>query len=90
MRMAKDASTSKNKLIEIFSRIEHFFQRLEIYTGFTPTADMTYIMVSIMVEILTIFAIATKEVKSGWLSKLMSHLFTLLDSHFIQKSVSRS
>ncbi len=47
-------------------------------------------MVSIMVEILTIFAIATKEVKSGWLSESMPHLFTLLESHFVQKGASRS
>ena len=34
-------------------------------------------MVDIMVEVLTILAIATKEVKSGRLSELMSRRFTI-------------
>ena len=75
---AKDASASQDKLIELFNQIERFFVRLEIYTGLTPTAVMTNIIVEIMVEILTILAIATKEVKSGRLSELMSHRFMVL------------
>lgn len=40
----------------------NFFCRLEIYTGITPTTSMRDIIVEIMVEVLTILAIATKEV----------------------------
>ena len=76
---AKDASASQDKLIELFNRIERFFRRLEIYTGITPTTAMTDIIIEIMVEVLTILAIATKEVKRGRLSELMSHRFTILD-----------
>ena len=68
---AKDASASQDKLIELFNRIERFFRRLEIYTGLTPTTAMTDILVEIMVEVLTILAIATKEVKHGRLSESM-------------------
>jgi hypothetical protein len=75
----KDASASQDKLIELFNRIEHFFRRLEIYTGITPTTAMTDMVVEIMVEVLTILAIATKEVKRGRLSELMSRRFTILD-----------
>ena len=74
---AKDASTSQEKLIEIFNRIEHFFHRLEIYTGITPTMAMTDIVIEIMVEVLSILAIATKEVKRGRLSELMSRIFII-------------
>ena len=77
---AKDANSSREKLIEIFDRIERFFHRLEIYTGITPTAAMKDIIVEIMVEVLTILGIATKEVKRRRLSKFMSHIFTILDS----------
>ncbi|KAI0277892.1 hypothetical protein BGY98DRAFT_934139 [Russula aff. rugulosa BPL654] len=66
---AKDARASRDKLIDLFSGIERFFQRLEIYTGITPTTAMTNITVDIMVEILTILAIATKEVKRGRLGE---------------------
>ena len=76
----KDASSSKDKLIELFNRIERFFGRLEIYTGIEPTAAMRAIIIDIMVEILTILGIATKEVKRGGLSELMPHRFIILDS----------
>ena len=76
---AKDASASQDKLIELFDRIKHFFRRLEIYTGITPTTAMTDMVIEIMVEVLTILAIATKEVKRGRLSELMSRRFMILD-----------
>ena len=65
----KDASANKDKLRELFNRIEHFFCRLEIYTGVTPTMAMRGIIVEIMAEVLTILAVATKEVKRGRLSE---------------------
>jgi hypothetical protein len=76
---AKDTDASQQELIELFSRIEHFFRRLEIYTGITPTVAMRDMIIEIMVEVLTILAIATKEVKRGRLSELMSRRFTILD-----------
>jgi hypothetical protein len=79
----KDASASRDKLIDIFSRIECFFGRLEIYTGITPTSAMRDIIIKIVVEILTILAIATKEVKRGRLSELTVHRFAILDSRFV-------
>ena len=81
--MAKDTSSSKDKLVELFNRIERFFCRLEIYTSITPTTAMKDIIIEIMVEVLTILGIATKEVKSGGLSELMSQGFTILDSHVV-------
>ncbi|KAH9988601.1 hypothetical protein BJV77DRAFT_731662 [Russula vinacea] len=67
----KDTSSSKDKLIDLFNRIERFFGRLEIYTSITPTTAMTAIIVDIMAEVLTILAIATKEVKRGGLKKYL-------------------
>jgi hypothetical protein len=76
---AKDVGSIRDKHIEIFNRIERFFHRLEIYTGIAPTAAMRGIIVEIMVEVLTILATVTKEVKRGRLSKLLPHGFTFLD-----------
>ena len=56
-------------LVDIFSRIERFFKRLESYTEVTPTPAMTGIIVEIMVEVLTILGIATMEIKQRRLSK---------------------
>jgi hypothetical protein len=79
VQAAKDTSSSLVKLIDLFSSIEHFFRRLEIYTHITPTTAMTEMIVEIMVEVLTILGIATKEVKRGRLSELMSRRFAILD-----------
>ena len=58
-------------LIDLFGRIECFFRRLESYTEVRPTAAMTDIIVKIMVEILCILAIATKEIKQRRASELI-------------------
>lgn len=50
-------------LIDIFSRIERFFWRLESYTSVPPTTAMTGIIVVIMVKVLAILAIVTKEIR---------------------------
>jgi hypothetical protein len=75
---AKDASAIHDKFTDLFNRIEHFFRRLENYTGITPNTAMTDIIVEIMVEVLIILAIVTKEAKRGRLSESMSHRFTVL------------
>ena len=87
---AKDARASRDKLIDLFNCIERFFQRLEIYTGITPTTAMTDIIVDIMAEVLTILGIATKEVKRGRLSESMLCRSTILDltDVSVQKSIS--
>ena len=70
--MAKDVSASRDVVVDLFERIEFFFKRLESYTDVTPTAAMTDIIVKIMVEVLIIFAIATKEMKQGRGSEFLS------------------
>jgi hypothetical protein len=52
-------------LIDIFVRIESFFKRLESYTEVQPTDAMTDVIVKIMIQVLSILAIATKEIKQG-------------------------
>ena len=52
-------------LVDVFVRIESFFKRLESYTEVRPTDAMTDVIVKIMIEVLSILAIATKEIKQG-------------------------
>ena len=68
--MVKDVNASQGTLIELFSRIEYFFRRLEIYIGVPPTTAMGEITAEIMAEVLIIIAMATKEVKRGRMSEL--------------------
>jgi len=66
----KDVRASEDYLIDIFERIENFFRRLENYAEVPPTPEMMDIIGKIMVEILSILAIATKEMKQGRTSEL--------------------
>ena len=68
---AKDVDASQDMLIDLFGRIESFFRRIESYTEVRPTAAMTDIIVKIMVEILTVLAIATKDIKQRRASELI-------------------
>ena len=56
-----DVRASQDTLIDIFERMENFFQRLEIHTNVSPTPEMMDMIVKIMVEVLSILAVATKE-----------------------------
>jgi hypothetical protein len=68
---AKDVNASEEALADLFERIENFFKRLESYIEVPPTHAMTDIIVKIMVEVLNIFAIATKEMKQSRASALL-------------------
>ena len=64
-KVAKDVGTSRDTLADLFERIEDLFKRLETYTKVPLTHAMTDTIVKILVEVLRIFAIATKEIKQG-------------------------
>ena len=46
-----------------------FFRRLDVYTAVPPTDEMTDLIIQIMVEVLSILGIATKEIKQGRMSE---------------------
>jgi hypothetical protein len=58
----RDVRANHSIIIDIFDRLELFFLRLETYIEVQPTAEMRDIIVKIMVEVLSILAIATKEI----------------------------
>ena len=62
---AKDVKTSQDALVGLFERMENFFKRLESHTAVPPTDAMTHIIMKILIEVLNIFAIATKEMTRG-------------------------
>ena len=55
--------------MDVFERIEMFFQRLEVYTEIPPTTEMIGIITQIMVEIISILGIATKEIGQSRISE---------------------
>ena len=64
-----DIQNSHETLIEIFGRVESFFRRLEIYTKVPSSTEMIDTIIQIMVEILTILGVATKEIKQSRISE---------------------
>ncbi|KAI9438083.1 hypothetical protein H4582DRAFT_2098859 [Lactarius indigo] len=86
---AKDVAANKDTPAELFERIGFFFNRLETYTEVTPTAAMTNIITKIMVEVLTIFGIATKELRRGSAKKLLKRLAGRSDLEDAVKKLDR-
>ena len=72
---------SKDVLAELFECIGYFFARLETYTNVPPTPAMTDIITQILVEVLKIFGIATKELKRGSASGFSDWLCVLRNTH---------
>jgi hypothetical protein len=59
--------------------MENFFRRLEVYTEVAPSSEMMDVSMKIMVKVLTILAIATKEIKQGRTSELFMYKYIAAD-----------
>ena len=66
---ANGVSSSYDALVDLFECIGNFLKRLRIYGDIPITPSMTDIIVNIMVELLSVFALATKQIKQGRFSK---------------------
>ena len=65
-------SASYDALVDLFDCVGNFLRRLHIYTEKVPLAPaMSDILMKIMVEVLGVFALATKQIKQGRLSELL-------------------
>ncbi|KAH8983356.1 hypothetical protein EDB92DRAFT_1578578 [Lactarius akahatsu] len=74
LQAVKDVRASQNAVVDLFGRLEYFFKRLEKYIEVRPTAAMTDIIVKIMVEVLSILGIMTKEIGQGRTKKYLKKL----------------
>ena len=59
--------------------MEFFFLRLVIYTEVPPTTEMKEIIIKIMVEVLSILAIATKHINQCRMSGLFLYEYVAID-----------
>ena len=62
-------SSSYDALLNLFECLANFLRRLEVYTMIPLTPVMTDIIVKIMIEILSVLSLATKQIKEGRLSQ---------------------
>jgi len=65
---AKYVRESYDTLVDTFECIENFLSRLKIYMEIQPTPAMIETMIKIMVELLAVLALATKQINQGRLS----------------------
>ena len=66
---ASGVTSSYDALIDLFECLGNFLKRLEVYTTIPSTPIMTDIIIKIMVQLLSVLALATKQIKQGWFSK---------------------
>ena len=66
---ASGVSSSYDALLDLFECLGNFLRRLEIYAMVPSTPIMTDIFIKIMVELLSVLALATKQIKQGRFSK---------------------
>ena len=66
---AKDVSASHDALAELLELVEQFLNRLEIYTEVTLERAMVELIVKMMVQLLHVLGLVTKEIKRNPFSK---------------------
>ena len=71
--------------MEVFERLEAFFQRLEIYTGAALDQKMMDTVTKIMVEVLNVIGVATKEIKQGQISMSFPYKEVRVDSTIVRE-----
>jgi hypothetical protein len=68
LQAASGVSSSYDALVDLFDCVSNFLKRLRIYTN-QLTPSMMEICVKILVELLSILALATKQIRLGRFSK---------------------
>ncbi|KAF8491830.1 hypothetical protein F5888DRAFT_952652 [Russula emetica] len=71
---AKDVNASQDMLVDLFERIGRFFKRVESYTERTSSGGMTDMMMEVTVEVLSVLAIVTVEIKQSRRKKYFKKL----------------
>ena len=66
---AKGVLDDYDTLADLLESVERFLNRLDIYTKIPPTVSMTEMIIKILVELLSILALATKQSQQGKLSE---------------------
>jgi hypothetical protein len=63
IQSAKGIISNCDALVDLLESIEHFLSRLNIYTQIPPTPAIDEMAVKILVELISILALVTEELK---------------------------
>jgi hypothetical protein len=75
---ASRVTSSYDALLNLFESLGNFLKRLEVYTTIPPTPMMMDLIIKIMVELLSVLALATKQIKQGRFSKCAVKYMSLM------------
>ena len=85
-QVATDVSASYDALADLFECVANFLKRLHIYTEKIPLSHtMSEMMVKIMVEVLSVLALATKQINQGRFSRW----FSLIRYSFVERGAEK-
>ena len=68
-------SASYDALVDLFECVANFLNRLRIYTEIPFSSSMSGIVTKIMVEVLSVLSLTTKQIKQGRISTLYYIMF---------------
>ncbi|KAF8269897.1 hypothetical protein EI94DRAFT_882726 [Lactarius quietus] len=71
---AKDVSASHDVLLDIFRRMEDFFKRFKVYSQSIVSSEVAEVLVQVVVKVLNILSIATKEMENSRAKKFLKKL----------------
>ena len=88
LQAASGVSSSYDALADLFECLGNFLKRIRIYSDLL-TPSMAEISVKIMVELLSVLALATKQIKQGRFSKWM-RVFDMRRFNVVQRNSRRN
>ena len=68
-QVASRVTSSYDALLNLFECLGNFLKRLEVYRTIPPIPMMMDLIIKIMVELLSVLALATKQIREGRFSK---------------------
>ena len=66
---ADGVTSSYDALLDLFESLGNFLKRLEVYTTIPPTPVIMDLIIKIMVQLLSVLAVATEQIKQGRFSE---------------------
>jgi hypothetical protein len=81
IQSAKGIISNCDALVDLLEAIEHFLNRLNIYTRIPPTPEMDEIVAKILVELISTLALVTEELKQRRSSEsVLTNILLLLST----------
>jgi hypothetical protein len=75
--------------MDLFECLGNFLKRLEVYTTTPPTPMMMDLIIKIMVELLSVLALATKQIKQGRFSECTDQIYVTYAQRVTEKFVKK-